>query len=341
MQNLLTKLRISKLFALLSLLALTGCGGPADLPPPISPPAIERPAQATPAQAQTADQTTTDQTIRAGKYGLQQASFDDGDGVYTLMLLDTPPGMPGMVKTKDLKMARLTEEEVKAGQKSYYQAESGSLHLAEDFRIDYSHNVTETRPDPQTGQSQTVVVRRETSFWSPFFGSLAGNVAGSALSNMLFRPQYYVPPIYQPGGMTGHGGYGQTYSQAVDNYRSRYNAPPIVERNRTTFRNSGTLPSRGNRLSAGKGGAFAPRSQGSGETVKQPGGFGSSRLKRNTATQPPLQRPAQRPAQRPSRATNRPTGSGFGSSRLRQTPQSRQPRMSRPARSSFGSSRRR
>ncbi len=279
------------------LLTLTACGGPTNLPPQDKPPAIERPANSS-------TQKTNDQNLASGKYSLQQATFDDGEGIYSLMLLDTPPGMPAVVRTQDLKMARLTEEEVKAGQKSYYQVESGSdtLHLAEDFRIDYTHNVTETRPDPQTGQPQTVVVRQESSFWSPFLGSVAGNVAGSAISSMLFRPQYYVPPMYSPGGMTGHGGYGQTYGQAVDNYRSRYNAPPVVERNRTTFRNSGSLTNR-NRLPAGNGSAFEP-------------------------------------SRRPAENADRPTGSGFGSSRL-QPGKSRQPSTNRPARSSFGSSRRR
>lgn len=289
-------LRSLSYLLLLPLLTLAACGGePANLPPQASlnPPAINRPAQ-----------KTNDQNLSAGKYSLQQATFDDGDGIYSLMLLDTPPGMPAVVKTKDLKMARLTEEEIKAGQKSYYQVDNGSdtLHLAEDFRIEYVHNVTEERVDPQTGQSQPVVIRQESNFWTPFLGSLAGN----ALGNMLFRPQYYVPPMYQPGvAMVGYGGYGNSYGGAVDNYRGRYNAPPLVERNRTTFRNSGSLSaarSRGKALPAGQGGAFAPQRQR--ETVN-----------------------------------NRPTGAGFGSSRLENSRTNRSPRVQsgNRSRSSFGS----
>jgi hypothetical protein len=285
---------------LLPLLALASCGGDtSNLPPQanLNPPGINRTANAP---------KTNDQNLTAGKYGLQQATFDDGDGIYNLMLLDTPSGMPPVVKTKDLKMARLTEEEIKAGQKSYYQVENGSgaLHLAEDFRIEYVHNVTENRTDPQTGQTQPVVVRQESNFWTPFLGSLAGN----ALGNMLFRPQYYVPPMYQPGAaMVGYGGYGNSYGNAVDNYRGRYNAPPLVERNRTTFRNSGSLSearSRGKALSSGSGGAFEPARQRPKETVN-----------------------------------SRPTGSGFGSSRLQNPQTNRSPRVQsgNRSRSSFGS----
>jgi hypothetical protein len=298
--NLKYLIRSLSFLLLLPLLALASCGGDTtNLPPQanLNPPAINRNANAP---------KTNDQNLTAGKYGLQQATFDDGDGIYNLMLLDTPAGMPAVVKTKDLKMARLTEEEIKAGQKSYYQVESGSdtLHLSEDFRIEYVHNVTENRTDPQTGQTQPVVVRQESNFWTPFLGSLAGN----ALGNMLFRPQYYVPPMYQPGvAMVGYGGYGNSYGSAVDNYRGRYNAPPLVERNRTTFRNSGSLNearSRGKALSSGSGGAFEPARQRPKETVN-----------------------------------NRPTGAGFGSSRLESPKTNRSPRVQsgNRSRSSFGS----
>ncbi len=92
------------------------------------------------------------------------------------------------------------------------------MYLTEDFKIEYVHTVTETQTNPQTGQTQTVVVRRESNFWTPFAGALAGQALGS----LLFRPQYYVPPMYQPGGvMTGYGGYGNTYTQASERYQSK------------------------------------------------------------------------------------------------------------------------
>ena len=183
--------------------------------------------------------------LSAGKYPVQQATYNDADGEYTLMLLNTSPGTPSVFRTTDLQMARLTDAEISSGEKSYLNVDNGqaALHLAEDFKIEYVHNVTKTQANPQTGQQETVVVRQQSSFWTPFAGALAGQVVG----NLLFRPQYYVPPVYQPGGvMVGYGGYGRTYGQAVDRYQTRYQAPPPAVRNRQTFRTTGRLNSRSN-----------------------------------------------------------------------------------------------
>ncbi|BBD58851.1 hypothetical protein NIES2109_16300 [Nostoc sp. HK-01] len=219
-------------------------------------------------------QTSTATRLSDGQYQVQQATYDDSTGEYTLFLLNsTPPTFT----TENVQMARLTDEEIKAGKKSYLKVENGqpALYLTEDFKIEYVHNVTQTQNNPQTGQQETVVVRRENSFWSPFAGSLAGSIAGQAIGSLLFRPQYYVPPVYQPGGvLTGFGGYGSTYDQAVSSYRSRYNAPPAAVRNRTAFRTTGNIR----------------RTYPSGSNVR--------------TTTPP-------------RTTNRPSGSGFGSSELR------------------------
>ncbi len=215
--------------------------------------------------------TSASTRLSDGKYPVQQASFNDGNGEYSLFLLNSSPSV---FRTTDLQMARLTEEEEKAGQKSYLKVENGqaSLHLTEDFKIEYVHAVTETQTNPQTGQPQTVVVRQESSFWTPFAGALAGQMIGS----LLFTPHYYMPPVYQPGVvMTGYGGYGRTYNQAVQSYQTRYQAPPIVERNRTQFRSTGRIN--------------APSS-----TTANPS--------------------------RPS-STARPTGSGFGTSTLKQSGQ--------------------
>jgi hypothetical protein len=187
------------------------------------------------------NQTATPTQLSDGQYQVQQATYDDGTGEYTLFLLNnTPPTFA----TEKLQMARLTDDDIKAGKKTYLKVENSQpvLYLTEDFKIEYVHNVTETKTNPQTGQRETIVVRQESGFWAPFAGAVAGNIAGQAISNMLFRPQYYVPPIYQPGGiMTGYGGYGNSYDAAVSSYRSRYNAPPAVERNRTAFRTTGTI----------------------------------------------------------------------------------------------------
>jgi hypothetical protein len=191
--------------------------------------------------AQNVSQKSVSTKLADGQYDVQQASFDDGNGEYMLMLLGaTPPTF----KTDNLKMARLTDEEVKQGKKTYLKVESGqpALYLTEDFKIEYVHNVTETKTNSQTGQQETVVVRRENGFWSPFAGSVAGSIAGQAIGSLLFRPQYYVPPAYQPGGIIrGYGGYGSSYGDAVSSYRTRYNEPPAVERNRTTFRTTGSI----------------------------------------------------------------------------------------------------
>lgn len=183
--------------------------------------------------------------ITDGKYPVQQAEYDDGSGEYTLFLLNTPAGTPPEFRTEKLQMARLTDEQIKAGEKTHLKVENGQpvLYLTEDFKIEYTHNVTETQTNPQTGQQETVVVRRENGFWAPFAGAVAGNIAGQVIGNALFRPQYYVPPVYQPGTsvLRGYGGYGSTYGQAVDSYRTRYNAPPAAVRNRQIFRTTGRI----------------------------------------------------------------------------------------------------
>jgi hypothetical protein len=249
---------------------------------------------------------TAPTSIADGKYPVQQATYDDATGAYSLMLLNTPSGTPPTLQTANLQMARLSEEAIKNGEKTYLQVENKQpvLYLTEDFRIEYVHNVTETQTNPQTGQTETVVVRRESNFWTPFAGALAGQ----AVANMLFRPHYYVPPVYSPGGiMTGYGGYGTSYTQAVNRYQERYSQPPAAVRNRQTLRatgsirNSSSTSSRYNRPSSS-----SSRSSGS--------GFGSNTLRTSNRTN--------------TRVYNK-RPSGFGSS---------SGSYSRP-RSSFGSSR--
>ncbi len=218
--------------------------------------------------------------LREGQYPVQQANYDDGTGEYTLMLLNTSAGAPPVFRTTDLQMARLTDEEIQQGQRSYLEMRGGQavLHLTEDFKIEYVHNVTETQTDPQTGQQQTVVVRQQSGFWAPF----AGAVAGQALGSLLFSPRYYMPPVYQPGiVMRGYGGYGNTYGQAVDQYRSRYQSLPPVERNRQTFRTTGRL-----RRSPSYGQPAAVRRTPRQNTRTTGSGYGSSRLRRSNQSTP-------------------------------------------------------
>ncbi|MCW6035622.1 hypothetical protein K4A83_04960 [Spirulina subsalsa FACHB-351] len=219
--------------------------------------------------------------LAGGEYPVQQAEYDDATGEYTLMVLNTPPGTPPIYRTTDLQMARLTDEEIQAGQKTYLKIDNDQavLHLTEDFKIEYVHNVTETQTNPQTGQTETVIVRRESSFWTPFAGALAGQALGS----LLFTPQYYVPPVYTGGVMTGYGGYGSSYNQAVNRYQQQNNAPPPAVKNRQTLRTTGNLR---NNTTTGRNNPNANRSTGS--------GFGSSNLRSSGQSRPQTNRPANR-----------------------------------------------
>jgi len=233
----------------------------------------------TQAQNRNFNTTAAQSRLPEGTYSVQQATYDDANGEYSIMLLNTPPGTPSVYRTTDLQMARLTDEEISAGKKSYLESQNGQavLHLTEDFKIAYVHNVTETQTNPQTGQPQTVVVRQESSFWTPFAGALAGQVVG----NLLFRPHYYMPPVYQPGvALIGYGGYGTSYSQAVERYQTRYQAPPLAVKNRQTLRTTGRLnsPSRNQPSAVRRTPSSGSRSTGS--------GFGSSNLRPSNGSRP-------------------------------------------------------
>ncbi len=229
-----------------------------------------------------------------GQYSVQQVTYNDADGEYTALLLNTQPGTPSSFRTQNLPLAQLTPDEVKAGQKNYLKVENGqaSLHIPEDFKIEYVHNVAENVMNPQTGETETRIVRQEPSFWTPFAGAVAGGIAGQAIGSLLFRPQYYVPPVYQAGRpLIGFGGYGSSYNQAVDVYQQRYQAPPAAVQNRTVFRSTGRIntpsddypsvsrPSIGNGRPTGSGyGSSNLRSTGSTPSrVNRPSSFGSGR----------------------------------------------------------------
>jgi hypothetical protein len=317
--------RVSLLLSSLLLLPLWGCGD--STPPPAQnqvgqaqqPPAIVRP--------ETQQQV---QNLQDGQYPVQQASFDDASGEYTLMLLNTPAGMSSTLQVKDLPMARLSDEQIKAGEKSYVKIAGGKpeFYLTEDFKIEYQHTVTEVQQNPQTGERETVIVKRESNFWSPFLGSMTGSIAGQAIGAWLFRPQYYVPPLYQPGVMVGYGGYGPTYVRAVEVYRERYREAPIVERNRTTFRSTGKIRniagSSQRQLPSGRGRSFSPTTR---TRVPEPVGGAVERPK---ASQPRVS----------DFNKSKSTGSGYGSSNLRKTGKSyRSPSIGNERRGgSFGSS---
>jgi hypothetical protein len=268
-RHLMTTLRRTILFSMVVLFGVVGtsCGSPA----------IDAAADNSPQVQQSASQNTR---IADGQYPVQQATYDDGTGGYQLALLNTAPGQSAIFKTDNLQMARLTDEEIANKTGNYLKVENGqpSLHITEDFKIEYVHNVTETVANPQTGQPETVVVRQESNFWTPFAGALAGQAVGS----LLFRPQYYFPPVYQPGvALSGYGGYGRTYNDAVSNYRTRYQAPPAEVKNRQVFRSTGAIR-RSPQSATRRVPTTQPRSSGS--------GFGSSTLRQRDSNRQYQQR---------------------------------------------------
>lgn len=238
--------------------------------------------------------------LTSGSYPVQQAIYDDATGDYGLMLLDTPRGTSPIFRSEKLQLARLTPEQIKAGQKPYLGFVDGQpvFYLSEDFKIDYIHTETAVQPNPQTGQPERVVVSRETNGWSPF----AEVVTDLALLNLISRPMYYVPPIYSPGGpLRGYGGVGQTYDGAINSYRDRHNDAPIAQKNRQQFRTSRNLAP--GSAAAKPNAATGRRATGS--------GFGGSTLRTGAARSRPSQ---------PKSTANRQrfgSGSGFGSGRAR------------------------
>jgi len=245
--------------------------------------------------------------VTEGVYPVQQATYNDANGEYSLMLLNTPSGKPPIYSTTDLQMASLTDDEIQEGKSNYadINGDRATLHIKPDFKIEYVHNVTETQTNQQTGRQETVIVRRESNFWAPFAGAVAGQVVGGAISSMLFSPQYYVPPVYQPGGvMNGYGGYGSSYNQAVNRYQERYQAPPVAVKNRQTLRSTGVTNSTGSTTTR-KQQQNTNRSTGS--------GVGASDLRRSGTAQPRQQRRSfGSGGLSPSRRS-----SGFGSRRRR------------------------
>lgn len=282
---------VRKLIALAMVFCLAvttvACGGETSVSN-VNPPERTKTQQAPVSQTQIPD----------GTYGVQQATYNDGDGEYTLFLLNTPAGVSAAYRSTNLQMAQLTPEEVSAGQNAYLKVEGGqaALHIPQDFKIEYVHNVVQTEQNPQTGQTETRVVRQESNFWTPFAGALAGQVVG----NLLFTPRYYVPPVYQPGiSLAGYGGYGNTYGQAVNAYQQRYQQPPAAVRNRTVYRSTGrSRTSFGSSSSAPRRTFSSPNSSFSNQRSTGRG-FGSSNLKPSNS----------------SNSYRRPSSSSFGSGR--------------------------
>lgn len=154
-----------------------------------------------------------------GAYDVQSISYDDASGAYRVFLLAPPAGHAPLYVSTQLRMARLSDEDLAAGKKSalVVDAEGAVATLTPDFQIAYTHNVTEERG------GEVVVVRQETSTWSPFMSAMTGAMIG----NMLFAPRYYYPPPYVGGGvLRGVGGSGATASLAAGDYAQKHGSAP-------------------------------------------------------------------------------------------------------------------
>ncbi|MEM9772658.1 MAG: hypothetical protein AAF889_13880 [Cyanobacteria bacterium P01_D01_bin.73] len=261
-----------------------------------------------------------------GDYPVQQVSYDDSNGQYSLMLLNTPQGAPPVFRTDALQMARLSDDDTNAGKASYFNVASGksTLFLSPDFRIEYVPSVAQNQVDPSTGQDRVVYVRQRPTYWSPF----ATGVVVGAIASDLFTPRYYVPPAYVVGQpLVGYGGYGNTYDRAVSSYQSRYNEPPRATR-RQQFRTTGSVT-----RSRTSGSSNSSTTQNRTTTT----GTGTTQSTPATKTSPASTTTRKQPTN-----TNRSTGSGFGSSTLRNSGGSSTSKpKKRSGFGSFGGSRRR
>lgn len=291
----------------------------------------------------TAQQNATQQTAgvqnapnampaAAGEYPVQQASYNNSTGEYTLMLLNAPPGM-NPYRVSNLQMAQLTEAALKAGKTSYLALTGNGgqpvLYLQPSFKIEMLSGAPAANGGPVGNTMQAGV---QPTYWQPMGGG------GELDIDLDFhQPYYYVPPPYRAGSvLTGYGGYGRTYERAASTYQQRYNAPPAPVQTRN-FRTTPNLrPSPGaNPLPGAPGNA--PASAPLGGPVKA----SSSQFGSNAArTASPA---STEPATRSSPNSARSSGSGYGSSTLRSSGSSSV--RSRPSNSSnrrsFGSGRRR
>ncbi len=249
----------SALFILAGL-ALVGCTPAVDAPPP----------QARAPQAQ----VRTQAPLPDGVYQVQNASYNDGSGAYTVFMLNPPKGMRPVLETTELQMAQIDTAK-EPGKKSYLEVKGGTpaLYLAPDFQIAYVHNVTEEKVDPATGQAQTIVVRQESSFWTPFLGAMAG----SMVANALFSPNYMVPPAYSAGGLRGYGGYGNSLSAANQSYSQRYGSLPPASRLSTSGSLNSSRTSNSNLKSSGTGAGSSRLQTGTSSPSKSRSSFGSRR----------------------------------------------------------------
>lgn len=223
----------------------------------LSPPVDEVPEKAPP--------VAESPPLPTGRYDVQSVSYDDASGAYRLFVVGAPAGTPPAYTTTALRMARLTDEQLAAGEKMHLlvDAEGPVLWLGPEDKIEYTHNVVEDRG------GEPVVVRQETSAWSPFMAGMTGAMIG----NMLFSPSYYYPPPYSRGVMGGFGGSGRTLTDAQASYAQRHGAPP--QASRLSKSGYSKMPSASSLRSTGSGaGGSRLKSAPTTSRPKPSGGFG-------------------------------------------------------------------
>ena len=153
-----------------------------------------------------------------GRYEVQSLSYDDASGQYALFLLGTPVGSKPMYQTQGLRLARMSDEEVATNAGAYLlvDAEGPIAMLRPDTQIAFTHNVVEERG------GEPVVVRQQSSSWSPFMAGMTGAMIG----NMLFAPRFYYPPPFAGGALGGFGGAGATRELAGKDFAGKTGAVP-------------------------------------------------------------------------------------------------------------------
>ena len=250
-------------------------------------------------------------SLPTGSYEVQSISYDDADGAYRVFLVNPPAGHKPIYTALELPMARLSDEDLQAGKTSARldvdqpgpavaadgvapaaAAVDGPavaadgvaaaaaavavavvagpvVRLPQNFAVSFTHNVVEERG------GQQVVVRQESSTWSPFMGVMTGMMVG----NMLFGPRYYYPPPYMAGGMNGIGGAGLTRQAAVSSYTQQHGKAPQS----TRLSSSGYAKAPSSSMKASGSGAGSTRMKSAGSSTGPAkrsfggGGFGRRR----------------------------------------------------------------
>lgn len=92
--------------------------------------------------------------LAAGTYAVQNVQYNDATGIYRVTVLGAAPGVAPYFESAELKMARLTDDKLAAGQTSQLEVAAGdaTLWLTPDFQVAYVHNVTEEQMNPATGR---------------------------------------------------------------------------------------------------------------------------------------------------------------------------------------------